>query len=290
MSVPPNPYVSPGKSNPFPDAAGAPMTDAQGNVLLVGPMTEPPTLSVIGSFQAVFKEPNAWPLLLWFVLLIVATGFIPILPHIVLLGYASYLAEGMIRTPNAPRLTFDFEHLSKYLGRGVWGFLAAFVIGLVAAIPLAIGMVAVYLGGALLVVAASNGGEGAALAVMFLVMTIGFVVILLLNVLFQLISNLVSSRAAMAGSFGAGFDFVWIRDFLSRVGLKLFVGLIGMALLSIVVNLLGVLVCFVGVYFTAALTIYASIHYSVSVYRLYLSLGGTPIAMKPEVTLERLAG
>ncbi len=288
MSVAPNPYASPGKSSPF--TGGAPMTDAQGNVLLVGPTDPQPTVSVIGSFRAVFNEPNAWPLLLWFVLLILATGFIPILPHIVLLGYAAYLAEGMIRTPDAPRHTFDFEYLSKYLGRGVWGFLAAFVVGLIMAIPVGILMVLIYLGGVLLVVAASNGGDELAVAAAVVVTTIGFLLIVVLNVMLQLVSNLVSSRAGMAGSFGAGFDLAWIRDFLSRVGMKLFFGLIGLTLLSIPINLLGVLACFVGVYFTAALTIYAMIHYAVSIYRLYLAQGGTPIAMKPEVTLERLTG
>jgi len=286
MSDPSNPY-----STPFatPAASDQAAYDPEGNVLLLPPGKESNLRpSVIEAFKFPFQDENGMAVLLAASLCMLAQIVIPIVPQIVLFGYLAFLSESLIRRPERPALTFDFDHLSKYLGRGIWSFLAGLVAGLVGMIPLAIILLVFYVLLALGVAGIASQNEAAAVVAFIVGLVIFAGVSVIFSAVVQLFVGSIQFRAGMAGSFGAGFDFAWIKHFLTTVGMPLFKGLLLWFVLLFVLSALGALVLCVGAYVAQAWCFLALMHFLTQVYRLYLTRGGMPIAMKVETTLERL--
>src|SRR4051794_28614352 len=111
----PNPYSSPGFTPPD---ASFPGGSSQSQ------------LEYMRSINFVFENPN-WLVnaLLSFLCQIVA-GFIPIVPQMVLMGYQFEVIDNLLESRGTRYPDLNLDRIGDYLGRGVWPFLAMFVVGI----------------------------------------------------------------------------------------------------------------------------------------------------------------
>ena len=276
-----NPWESSGK--PAMQSAPA-MPD--GKVPLLPPGKETHVkVSAIDALMAVTKEENKFKIIGFLILMIVATNVIPVIPQIVMIGYLLYLVEARISRPGEAMLEFNFDYLMKYLGRGVWYFIAHLVLALILSIPLGILFFVLFFGMALIGAALGEAGIVVVLASWVLVIVLGMVIsavtaIFLAPAIF---------RAGVAGDFKAAFQWSWIKSFVGNTWKEAIIAWITLMVLSIPLGLLGLLACGVGVLVVGAVMSLASMILMGDLYRLHLSRGGEPILMEPKITLAQIA-
>src|SRR5688572_25726962 len=127
------------------------------------------------AYNYIFENPN-WlnTVLLWSVC-ILAAGFIPILPYLLIIGHMFEIVESLYLTRGTRYPDFDFNRFSEYLSRSIWPFL----VGIIAAIPLVIviygGMVVVVLAAA---AAGAAGGDEFGPILAIVVGLLGFVLLM----------------------------------------------------------------------------------------------------------------
>ena len=199
-------------------------------------------------------------------------NLIPVVGNIVLLGYRAEVSEELLRDKRTRRHPeFDFGRFGDYLSRGVWPYVYNLIIGLTA--------VGVVIGGLALVgVALAGAGPPKDPTLVVVAFAIGYLVIIttmLLLVAFVLwpmeLHAQITRRFAPVEAFGFAVRFqrkVWGQTLVS---------LIVFVVLSSVLNLLGLLACYVGLFLTMVLQFMAQQHLMTQLYRLYLDEGGDPL-------------
>jgi hypothetical protein len=80
----------------------------------------------------------------------------------------------------------------------------------------------------------------------------------------------------------------FVRDFIQRMWKEEFLVLLFVMATAMVLSSIGVLACFVGVYFAAVAITMAEHHFLFQLYELYLKRGGKPIRRAGEVELDEL--
>ncbi|MGH7170413.1 MAG: DUF4013 domain-containing protein [Gemmataceae bacterium] len=252
------------------------------------------------SYRFVFKNPN------WLTNLALGAvcSIIPIVGPIVFIGYCFEVIDvllrrrqrqrsGALQAPDDPLgewvmdalpveedhdsgsyPDFNFNRFSEYLMRGIWPFLAQLIVGLV------VGMIAVIF----LIVGLMLAGFAAAAAdspVMFLV-AYGLVLVLytFLMMLAGILTMPLYLRAGLSGDFASAFSMAFYRDFMKRVGKEVVLAELFHTATSTLLSIVGLLLCYVGIFPVIALVLYAHHHLEYQLYELYLERGGESVERK----------
>lgn len=220
------------------------------------------------AFRYIIDRPGGFNNLL----LITVCVLIPVIGPIILLGYQSEVVKRLLPDPRMKdHPAFTFDRFSEYLQKGIWPFVVQLIVNA---------------------------------AVMFLVMLLGWlpmviftmlqvpvvgVIILVAVVLVGTVAGvLLAWPAVLYALYAQKFDFPGTRGFVAAfwrtLGAKAFVSVLVFWLIGTALTLVGLLLCFVGVYPAAALVQMAAAHLMVQHYRMYLDAGGTPIGEAPPAT------
>jgi hypothetical protein len=210
------------------------------------------------------KKPTGWTNLL----LATVCILIPVVGVLVLLGYRAEVAERLARDPDLRRYPdFSFDRFMDLLTRGLWPFLIN-LLGAVVTVPLVfVVMFAVPL------VAGRANDPAAALVVFGLLF--GF--FLLVTLALTAVLTPMMFHAELANRFDLGGALRFAASFLKLVGGRAVVTYVVFVILSVPVSLLGMLLCFVGVYPASVLLTMAGQHLMVQLYLEYLDRGGEEI-------------
>jgi hypothetical protein len=209
---------------------------------------------------------------------------IPIVGPIVVLGWliTGFWARQDENFETFP--DFDFSHFGKYLERGVWPFLVAFVVGVgisIVLVPLVwiLMIPAMLIGGGF-----SSGGDpnlGGCLGVMItmlmmLVWAVAIVAMMLVLVPLKI-------RACLTQDFAKSFDIAFVKQFIALTWKELVLSSFFIVAASLVLSFLGMLVFCVGMYFAAVVIYFSWTHLTKQLYQLYLSRGGESVPMSPKL-------
>jgi len=235
------------------------------------------------AYHYVFENPNWVSNILWLSLAGLIAGVVPgvgVLVYLPLMGYCFEVIESLLATGGRSYPDLDMNRIEKYFYRGLWPFLVALIVTMVAmfiVLPLWYGaMIAVVVGGAAL------GDEvGAALVVVGIPLLI--MLLLAASAAVGVVTLPFILRAGLSQDFASGFDFGWARDFMKRVGVDTLLANLFFSATYSLLAFAGLLAFCVGVYAAAAVAILAWSHLSYQLYSVYLSRGGMPIPLKPEV-------
>ena len=237
---------------------------------------KPRRLQYLAAYQYVFDHPR------WYLILLIGTvaRFVPIVGPIVLMGYLFGVVEALHRRPRESYPDFDFNLLGNYLKRGVWPFLVALILMVVAA-PIAGILFYVPMIGMFALVSAADQDSSDELVplVMLLGCGLGMFVFFILVTLISLPSIL---RAGLQQEFGPAFDFSYIKSFLKLMWRDIILQSLFMMVTSVALMIVGGAMCCVGVYPALVLWVMAAYHFYYQLYELYLARGGMPIPLKPE--------
>ena len=203
--------------------------------------------------------------LLWGSLAFFSTSFIPVLGQLVMIGYQAEVADDLKSDPDIERYPdFDINRFVQYLTRSIWPFVAQLIVGV-----------------AVLFVLAIAAGVGVAVGVatdeVVIGVLAGLVVYLPLVVCAAMLSWPLVLHAQLSQSFQLGESIRFTRSFVRMVGGQLFMSLLVHMLLSIPLTIVGLLLCFIGLYPAMMIQFMAQEHYMIQLYRLYLDEGGEPI-------------
>jgi hypothetical protein len=219
------------------------------------------------AYRFVFKSPN------WLKLLGIGAlaSFVPIVGALVFSGYLWEQEAALRHTGDEKPRDFDFNRLMPYLMRGLWPFLVQMVVGLVANLIL----VPVLIGTMFGCIAAFGMPEGIFVSYAFIIP-----LSILFGCLLQVIVIPMSLRSAYHMDFGSGFDMTYLKDFLHRVWKETLLSQLFLAVTAMGLVFVGLLMCFVGVYFTAVLIQFAQFHLMFQLQKLYEERGGMPLTFK----------
>jgi uncharacterized protein DUF4013 len=220
------------------------------------------SMQYMEAYNNFFRSPK-WGMNLLFLSI---CALIPIIGPIVMQGWAiSVIARQHTQGDDYP-LEFKFERFTEFLSKGIWTFLTGLILGLVflffsgaAATPLFL--------------VRSHHGSMAALGIA------SGLVFLLAMLTFVLVNHPLGLRAAFHQSLSGVFAFDFIRDFVGKMWVETIVALLFLGTSSIVLVILGYLMCGFGLYPAIALLTHASYQLSLQLYEVYLSKGGLPIEM-----------
>lgn len=210
------------------------------------------------------------------VLLVGVCNMIPVVGPIVAIGYQHELIEALHRRPKRPYPDFDFNRFVEYLTRGLWPFLVSLVASVVLG-PVGIVLFLISMFGI-----SALHGAGADEFTMILIFGVVFVLITLFLSLLGLIMIPAMLRAGLAQDFAAGFDFGFIKEFISKVWIELLLSWLFLAATAMVLMLVGMMALYFGIFFAIALLNFAQGYVMYQLYELHLARGGKPIPLKPE--------
>lgn len=220
------------------------------------------------SFEYIWENPQ-W---LTNVLLYAVCQLIPIVGPIVMMGYQYDVAESLIRSRGTSYTDFDFDKFVHYLLRGLWPFLVAMVVAIVLMIPLFIGGMF-----AVIILPAVIKEQDAGLAVV----GVGGLVLFVAFVITNFYSTAMCLRAGLAQDFMAAFEFGAVQEFVSLMWLEMLLESLFLMIAGPILFLAGFIVCFIGVYISAAILMMAQAHlFYYQLYVIYLARGGTPVRFK----------
>lgn len=230
------------------------------------------------SISYVFENPNWLVNLLFVAICMLAAGIIPILPQMVLLGYQFEIIEALLVRPSERYPDFNFNRLLHFLMRGLWPFLVALICSIVA-IPVVLMGIGIPLGimGALIAAVGEDGAPIVVLVMLPLIICIALLTAFLIN----LVIIPMILRAGLAQDFGTAFNFAFIKDFARKMWKDMLLAGLFLIVVALAAEVLGILLCFVGIFFTIAVVQLAQAHIGMQLYRIYLSRGGEKIPLKP---------
>jgi hypothetical protein len=184
---------------------------------------------------------------------------------------------------------FDFSHFGKYLERGLWPFLVAFVVSIgfsIVLVPLAwiLMIPAILIGGA------SSGNEPnagtcfGAIAMILVMLVFAVLIFAMMLVLVPL-----KIRASLTQDFAKSFDFGFIKRFLALTWKEMVLSSLFVMITGPLIVCLGAIVFCIGMYFATVLVYFSWTHLHKQLYALYLSRGGEPIPFSPKLVEAPLA-
>jgi hypothetical protein len=198
-------------------------------------------------------------------LLVTVCNLIPFVGPIVSLGYRAEVAQSLIHDEELERPPlFTFDRFVEYLTRGLWPFITSLVVTL-CVLPL-IGVVVI----TSMMIAAAGGMPELGLIVGLIGYFGSFILLMALVTPMAFYAEL-SGKLDLPGSFG------FAREFWTLVPGPAIITILVFIPLSIVVTIIGLILCFVGVYPAQTVIQMAGLHLVVQLYLLFLERGGTPI-------------
>jgi len=254
-----NPYASPAA---VPPASAAP--------LAFKPISK---IEYLRMYQYVFENPN-W---LMNILQGALCSVIPIVGPLVMIGYQFEVIEALLATEGRRYSDFTFNRFADYLLRGLWPFLVQLVASLVIA-PLIGLLVAVPV--LILVAIASAAGKESGPAVIAVGVPLLVLVLIPLSIAVSVVLVPLMLRAGLAQDFVEGFNFNWLTDFLKKTWMETFLALLFIAVTAMLLAPLGMLACYVGMFFVMPVIFLAQANMYYQLYLLYLSRDGMPVQRK----------
>lgn len=183
---------------------------------------------------------------------------------------------------------FDFSHFGKYLERGLWPFLVAFVVSIVFSIAL-VPLAWVLMIPAMLIGVSSGNEPNAgtcfgAIAMILMMLVFAALVFALLLVLVPL-----KIRASLTQDFAKSFDFGFVKRFLTLTWKEVVLSSLFVMITGPLIVCLGAIVFCIGMYFATVLVYFSWTHLHKQLYALYLGRGGEPIPLSPKLIEAPLA-
>lgn len=212
----------------------------------------------------------------WGMTLLLATvcQFIPVIGNILLMGYQYDIVEqlhrGRRRYPE-----FNFDNFVPYLYRGLWPFLVSLVVGL-CLMPVLL----VFGAGLALLPALLELDPEKEPFTLVAILVPALLLALLLIIFTTLFVMPMALRAGLSQQFREGLRLAWVRDFVGRVWLEILLGTLFLMLVYFVLLLVGMALCFVGIYPAVTILFLAQAHLYYQLYSLYLLRGGTPVPLQ----------
>ncbi len=241
-----------------------------------------PRLQYIHSYTYVFESNEGF---LNLALVSVCT-FIPIIGPIVVAGYQYDIVAGLHTRPKQTYPEFDFGRFGEYLGRGIWKFLAD-MIGQMFIAPAYMFAYFMSVIVVMVVVGATSsnqpGGQpsGAAVGIaLAIVIPLAIAFVLGVTILLRLFLNPLILKASLSGEGSDLFDFRFMIDFVKKTWRETILEMMWVYVTFPIMMILGLCLCFVGVYPAIAWTMLADAHTNWQLYEVYLARGGEPIRLK----------
>ena len=235
------------------------------------------TMNYTASVRDFFKSPK-WGMNM---LLGGVSMLIPVVGPMVLSGWQISGFWGRGDNPDPAEFPpFDFQHFVKYLERGLWPFLVNLVASMVL-VPVI--MVVFFLPLMLSGIFDPHHGNPDAGPIIAVVFVAVFVLYLLLMLSFYFIITPLILRATLVQEFAASFDFQFVKRFIALMWQEMVVAMAFMFGLMICLMLAGMLLCFVGIYFTVPISVFSWHHLQKQLYQTYLARGGEPVPLSPKL-------
>jgi hypothetical protein len=225
----------------------------------------------------VFESPNWLMNIVWSALCVLLSGVV--VGQLVMNGYQAQILIASIQFPNAQYPDFDSNKIGDYLIRGLWvwlsALLASFLLGIVALVFIGIFFAIV----GLLIAATSNGGEPGVAIGLFVLFGYFFLIFGLSALTFVTVVP-VMIKVGLTGNIAEMFDVQWHIDFIRRMLGSLILGALFLMLISMCLSMIGMLLCFVGIFPAAGWVMMSQGQLNAQLYRTYLERGGRPVAIQ----------
>ncbi|MCA9629657.1 MAG: DUF4013 domain-containing protein [Myxococcales bacterium] len=205
---------------------------------------------------------------------------IPVVGPISMLGWQAEITQRLARNHPKPIPKYDFGDFTHYLTRG----LIPFVAQLLAVFPI-IFVWYFFMVIATMLVGVIGGAIGSPELTMIMLLLFSLVGYLVLVVMMTVFVSAIMLRAELTEDFGKTLQFGAIFRYAGKtwkrsLGYGLLLGLIAFGM-----GMLGMLACFIGLYFVVSLLSFANLHLRYQIYAAYLAEGGEPIPVKEPQTL-----
>jgi hypothetical protein len=224
------------------------------------------------SYQFLFDSPQ-WVANLLFGLL---CQFIPVVGPLVLLGYQYEIIEELHLSRGQRYPDFTFNRFVPYLVRGLWPF----IVQLCVMMPLVIVFMMCWFGGIGLMAAVADKNNADAVIPIVMLGMFALFFVLMIALTFLLVP--LALWAGLAQEFKPGRMWAFMKEFLGLVLMEMVLAELFYFVSAIVISMVGLLLCFIGVYPAGVLITYARSHLAYQLYELYLERGGSEIPLKIE--------
>jgi hypothetical protein len=248
----------------------APIAPPPQPAMTPGP-SQPRPISVIAALRFVFDDPQWKQNILMGTVMIL----IPVVGPICFAGWMCETHQRLIRRHPQPMPKFDFGDFTHYLGRGLMPFLVNFVMMLpvmlvIYAMGFAIGF------GAFAGVSATNEP-----LIAIAIAAGGGLIAVVIWLSLAALMNAGMTRAELTEDFGKALSFGPLLDYTRSTYTRYVWKTILFMFLGVGVALLGMLLCFVGIYPAAYVLQVATLHVRWQLYDDHVGRGGVPIEVKP---------
>ena len=201
-------------------------------------------------------------------LCMLSTQIIPIVGQIVLMGYQAEVAEDLEKDPDiSDHANFNFNHFSRYLGRGVWVFLIQLILA-----------------GLILLGLILSGGVGFATysgiqgdVGIYVGIGVGFLCYIAFTIMVTMFTWPMTLHVQLSRGFHFGSALQFSMSFIKKLSGQLFISLLAHMFISSALMMAGMLVFCIGIFPAATISLMAQEHFMIQLYRIYLDEGGDPI-------------
>ena len=198
--------------------------------------------------------------------------FIPAIGPIVFSGYLFEVIEALKRDPEHKDYPdFDFNRFMEYLMRGLWPFLMRLVVGLIIGLPL--GLVA----GVLMIAGGAIAAGTDSPAVLLLFQFLLFIFIFVIAILSIFVTWPAEIQAGLGREFNLSRAVAFVKAFNKLVLKEMLLSFLFLVAVAMVAEVVGLMACCIGLYFTIAAVVMAQHHIFFQLYMLYLERGGAPV-------------
>jgi uncharacterized protein DUF4013 len=178
---------------------------------------------------------------------------------------------------------FDFSNFGKYLERGLWPFLVAFVVSTAFSLVM-VPLVWIAMIPAMLVSGPSSGGDAntsSCLGFIAMILMMLFFAVIIFAMMLVLVPLKV--RASLTQDFAKSFDVGFVKRFVALTWKEIVLSSLFVMITGTLFVCLGMIVFCVGMYFAIVLVYFSWEHVHKQVYTLYLSRGGEPVPLSPKL-------
>lgn len=206
---------------------------------------------------------------------------IPVIGPMALNGWRAEMHQRLRLRDPRPLVPLTFNDLVARLPQGMPVYLTRLVLQVVlGTVGTFVGCVMGAGGFVLAVFVSLGGGRGADFLPVYLLWTVGTVLVIALMALFLPWMNGALTRVELTEDLGQALRLDELRDYFRRTWGDTIVAIVPFALVAVALVLAG-LVCFlVGAYFAVILLQVASTHLRWQLYELYLWRGGSEVPVK----------